>query len=227
MKIMHQPIVILFLLTFFSVTTSFAAVNCNTFGGQDSDDLSRRGQAAIKRVKECGARIVQISSAGPETEVSFYLVGSKVTDAEIEGLSAIPNVIWLNLGSTMITDEGLSQLRGMKLKKLHLEKTKVSDEGLRYLDDQTELEYLNLYGTEISDEGLKYLHKMKKLKRLFVWQTGVTDAGIKSLQEKIPGLQVVGECKLSEVKTEEKKAEPKKESKEDPKSETKKEDEKE
>ena len=49
----------------------------------------------------------------------------------------------------------LKDLKG--LVKLHLEKTKVTDEGLQNLTGLENLEYLNLYGTEVTDAGLKDL----------------------------------------------------------------------
>jgi hypothetical protein len=178
---------------------------------QESDVAETKKSEALARVAACGGRIVRISQAGLETEISFYLVGDKVSDAQLEGISAIPDVVWLNLANTKITDQGLTQLKGMKLRKLHLENTAIGDAGLANIKDQVDLEYLNLYGTSVTDKGLQHLQKMTKLKRLYVWQTKVSDAGIKSIREKIPGLKVIGECKLPSVpeKAEEpKKAEP-------------------
>ena len=190
-------------------------VNSPTIFGQDSEEKSQREAEAIKKVEAVGGRVLQISSADSNREVSFYLAGEKVKDEHIKDLGAVQNVIWLNLANTKVTNDGLQHIRGMKLAKLHLEKTGIGDEGLAHLKDMVELEYLNLYATEVTDEGLKHLEKMSKLKRLYVWQSKVTEEGMKALEEKISGLKVVGECKLPVIeppkKEEPKKEEPKKE----------------
>ncbi len=177
---------------------------------QEQGQSTRREVGAVTKVQSVGGRVQKISAADDSQEVSFYLAGEKVNDTHIENLSAIGNVIWLNLANTKITDDGLKHLAGMKLKKLHLEKTQIGDEGLAHLKDQVELEYLNLYGTKVTDKGLVHLHGLKKLKRLYVWQSQVTPEGMKKLEKMVEGLQVVGECKLPVIKKEEKKKDAKK-----------------
>ena len=139
---------------------------------------------------------MQISSADSTREVSFYLAGKKIEDQHLKDLGNVSDVIWLNLANTAVTDDGLKEIAGMKLQKLHLEKTGIGDSGLAHLKDMSDLEYLNLYGTTVTDAGLKHLEKLSKLKRLYVWQSKVTKEGMKSLEGKIPGLKVIGESKL-------------------------------
>jgi len=150
----------------------------------------------IKKIEAAGGRVAQISSADSTREVSFYLAGKKVEDQHLKDLGVVKDVVWLNLANTGITNDGLKEIAGLKLQKLHLEKTGIGDAGLAHLKDMSELEYLNLYGTAVTDEGLKQLTKLSKLKRLYVWQSKVTKEGMKSLEKQIPGLQVVGESKL-------------------------------
>ena len=106
----------------------------------------------------------------------------------------------------------LKDLKG--LVRLHLEKTKITDDGLEQLKGLENLEYLNLYGTAVTDAGLKHLEPLKKLKKLYLWQTQVTDAGVAGLKVAIPELQInrgvepakpVEEKKAEEPKAEEKK----------------------
>jgi len=178
---------------------------------QDQDKSTRRESGAITKVQSAGGRVHKISAADASREVSFYLAGDKVNDSHLSDLNAIAGVVWLNLANTKVTDDGLKNLAGMKLKKLHLEKTEIGDKGLAHLKDQVELEYLNLYGTRVTDAGLVHLHKMTKLKRLYVWQSKVTPEGMKKLEGAIEGLEVVGECKLPVIeKKPEKKPEEKK-----------------
>ena len=175
-------------------------MNQPTIHGQEKEVSSRREAEVVKRIEAAGGRVMPISSADPTREISFYLAGEKIKDEQLKDIGAVSDVIWLNLANTGVTNEGLKQIAGMKLKKLHLEKTSIGDAGLAHLKEMGDLEYLNLYATSVTDEGLKNLAGLSKLKHVYVWQSKVTDAGMKSLEKQIPGLKVVGESKLPVIK---------------------------
>ena len=176
----------------------------SVFGLQDEAENSSRRTVlaeatAIEAVEKAGGKVYRISAADTTREVSFSLAGAPVGDEAMESLPAIGDVIWLNLAGSKVTATGLQNIEGMKLEKLHLERSTVDDAAMKVIKSQPELEYLNLYGTAVTDKGLAELSEMKKLKKLYVWQTKVTKDGIKQLQEKLPELEIVGECKLIPV----------------------------
>jgi len=81
-------------------------------------------------------------------------------------------------------DSWIAPLKGLKqLKRLHLEKTKVTDKALDTVGAIGSLEYLNLYKTAVTDGGLDKLKNLKQLKTLYVWQTKVTEAKAKAFQD--------------------------------------------
>lgn len=152
----------------------------------------------IQRIRQAGARVQQISSAEPAMEINFQLAPVEVNDASLEGLSAVPNLIWLNLAGTKITDEGLKAVGKLKdLERLHLEKTSIGDEGLTHLAQLEKLTYLNLYGTKVTDAGLMKLADLKQLRRIYVWQSQASEEGIAKLREALPECRVIGEVKLA------------------------------
>ncbi|PWU09471.1 MAG: ribonuclease inhibitor [Verrucomicrobia bacterium] len=106
-------------------------------------------------------------------------------DAQLTSLAALgPNLRWLDLGGTAVTDAGLGFLATMpNLTRLHLERTKVTDAGLDRLSSLANLEYLDLYGTAVSDDGLAKLQKLPKLTHLYLWQTKVSPAAAKAFAE--------------------------------------------
>ena len=192
-----------------------ATLSPGSVSAQEKEASSTVEMSAIKSVRAAGGRVLQISAADPTREVSFYLAGKKVGDEQVSNVGSIENVIWLNLANTEVTDSGLKHIAGMKLQKLHLEKTGIGDAGLAHLKDMSDLEYLNLYGTSITDKGLKHLSKLSKLRRLYVWQSKVTETGMKALEKQIPGLKVIGECKLPVIEKPKKEKPKKDESKKD------------
>lgn len=110
------------------------------------------------------------------------IAGQRFGDAELSKLAALgPNLRWLDLGGTAVTDTGLTNLTRLpNLVRLHLERTGVSDAGLAAILVLSNLEYLNLHSTAITDEGVTQLGKAQKLRQLYVWQTKVTPVGAKA-----------------------------------------------
>lgn len=157
--------------------------------------LSRRAsadeQAAIDQISNAGGTVRVIAMNSNEKEATFHLSDQEITDAVLEPLKDVSDLVWLNLRGTKVTDEGLAHLANLKsLKRLHLEKTEITDEGLKHLAGLENLEYLNLYETKITDSGLEHLSGLKNLKKLYVWQTGVTKEGADKLIASIPGLYI-------------------------------------
>jgi mono/diheme cytochrome c family protein len=148
--------------------------------------------AAIAKIEKMGALIGTIAQNDDRLEVSFHMLGSKVTDKDIAILSSLKGLAHLDLGQTSITDAGLAHLKGLKdLTRLHLEGTKITDAGLVNLKELHNLTYLNLYGTNITDVGLEHLSPLTKLKDLYLWQTKVTEAGVSKLKKALPQVEIV------------------------------------
>ena len=68
-----------------------------------------------------------------------------------------------------------------KLRRLTLAGTLITDDGMKYLRDLTDLEDLDLYGVKITDTGLDYLSKLTKLRNLNLLGAQITDAGADTL----------------------------------------------
>ncbi|MEW5979303.1 MAG: hypothetical protein AB1898_26210 [Acidobacteriota bacterium] len=147
---------------------------------------------SVEAIEKVGGRVATIAQNDPRLEVDLHLQGQSVTDELLAHVSALKDVIHLNLGKTKVTDAGLEQIKGMtSLTRLYLDGTAITDKGLASLKGLTNLTYLNLYGTEITDQGLSHLTGLTQLKRLYVWQTKVTNAGVEQLKKALPNLEIV------------------------------------
>ena len=69
------------------------------------------------------------------------------------------------------------------LERLHLDQTRVTDDGLSRLSHLRRIEYLNLRGTAVTDKGLASLRALPRLRSLYLWQTAVTPAAARALGE--------------------------------------------
>jgi hypothetical protein len=148
--------------------------------------------AALDKLRQGGALAMPLAQNTNLVEVDLNLNGDHVDDgflAQLEPLSQ--QVHTLNLARTKVSDDGLKAVENLKnLRRLHLENTKITDAGLTHLKNLTNLEYLNLYGTQVTDSGVSELEGLKNLRALYLWQTKVTPDGVEKLKKALPQCQV-------------------------------------
>jgi len=120
--------------------------------------------------------ITPLSPNDPWLQCNASMLGTNFSDAELQRLLPLgANLRWLDVAGTRVTDAGLAYLAAMpNLQRLHLERTGVSDAGLVRLTGLGQLQYLDLYGTRVTDVGLGTLERLPQLKQLYVWETAVT-----------------------------------------------------
>ena len=79
-----------------------------------------------------------------------------------EYLKVFQRVYVVNLNDTQVTDAGLEHLRGLtNLVWLWLNNTPVTDAGLEHLRGLTNLQWLRLDNTPVTDAGVKKLQKLR------------------------------------------------------------------
>jgi hypothetical protein len=135
----------------------------------------------------------------------LYLNSTKVTDAGLKELVALPNLDTLYLGNGKFTAQGLKEAALPNLRTLACY-NRWPDSDLKFLADITSLQSvdlshnlamtevgvkelarlpnlqsLNLNLTSLNDAGLRELAAAKKLQKLELLNTPVTDAGLKHL----------------------------------------------
>lgn len=91
------------------------------------------------------------------------------TDSDLKNLNHFPQLEWIDLNKSQITNDGLA-----------------------YLADLPKLESIYLDGTNVTDDGLMQLSKFRSLKCVRVNFAIVTKDGITRLKESLPGLIIDG-----------------------------------
>ncbi len=102
----------------------------------------------------------------------------RLTQARVKGPSLAPftGLRRLDLNYSSITDDGMQYVAGMKeLTHLALRDTLVSDAGVRHLAGLSKLESLDLYGTSLTDTGVSSLAGLKRLRKLNLLGANVSD----------------------------------------------------
>ena len=134
---------------------------------------------------ELGIAVSALSQNEPWLQCNANIAGTNFSDADLAKLAPLaPNLRWLDLAGTGVTDAGLARVGVMcHLTRLHLQRTAITDAGLNQLAGLDELESLNLYGTAVTDAALETLKRLPKLRQLYLWQSKVTPEAAKAFAE--------------------------------------------
>src|SRR3954447_12765130 len=114
---------------------------------------------------------------------------TRITDQGMQELRNLPGIVELNLHfAEYVTDEGLAAIKGWKrLKRLNVHGTKISDTTLEHISGITTLESVNIGSAMVTDVGLERLTTLPNLKELTMGGNELGDAGLQALRQ-MPGL---------------------------------------
>lgn len=128
-------------------------------------------------------------AALPVTIRGLTLGDTKITDKSLGYLAARPELEYLDVISTGISDYGLEQLREHKhLHTLLASNNQIGDPGIKHLADVTSILRLELHHAKLTDAGLRQLSKLKRLQKLAISSTQITDESVKLIAESYPEL---------------------------------------
>lgn len=144
----------------------------------------------VTTLKAQGIIVVPMAANSNYVSVTC-LEPQKITDEETKLLEPLSSqLLELKLSRSFITNETLKRIKGFKnLKKLFLDHTKISDDGIGALID-TKLVYLNLVGTPLTDQCVDNLGSIKTLSNVFLFGTKISEQGISKLHELNPTLTI-------------------------------------
>lgn len=186
---------------FFTASILFVFAACVAIGGDaiggDDSPLSEETKQELKELDRAKVVVALLAlkadiEANEQTsEVSrIDFSRRKIENKHLKILDALakhqkPGVLThLEIDRTPITDDGLKHLKQIKeLDSLDLEFTAITDAGLSHISHMTSLKKLDLEGTKITDAGLKHLRKMKKLTALDLRNTDVSRTAADKLRK--------------------------------------------
>lgn len=146
---------------------------------------------SIDALASKGVLVIPVGSNSNYLSVNFVNFRS-ASNAELSMLLPLKQqIVWLNLGHTKITDEGLKTVGQLNnLTQLNLEYTAVDGSGLKNLNALKQLTIINLVGSKIDDSGLSDLSDIKNLKKIYLYQTSITANGVQAFKAKLPSAVV-------------------------------------
>jgi hypothetical protein len=144
-------------------------------------------KSAIAAIEKLGGRVLYVAKDSKEYNVTItknlFNKEKGFTAADAKLLGELSNAVEISFQHPDTDDSWITPIKNLgKLKRLHLEKTKITDKALDTVGAIVSLEYLNLYKTAVTDGGMDKLKNLENLKALYLWQTKVTVGKAKSFQ---------------------------------------------
>jgi hypothetical protein len=154
-------------------------------------DHSRRlidpGKATAEEFSKAVAAHIRLWQ---ERDVEYQLEGQFVTSGKEKKSSEDWPAIGLSYEPTVGDSTLIRIAKRTDLKRLYLDGTAITDEGLKNLAGLQELHTLSVSHTAVSDGGLRELRTLSTLRKLNVRDTKVTADGASALEAAIPNLQI-------------------------------------
>jgi REP element-mobilizing transposase RayT len=129
------------------------------------------------------SRIDSLKNKGFAELKSLILIDSPITDSALADAPMLKRLLTLHLTRTKITDDGLKYLKGLALCQLDIDETAITDAGMVHIATLQNLITLNLRGTKVTDRGIMQLTRLKYLNDIEVDRTLVTQTGLIKLHE--------------------------------------------
>ncbi len=124
-----------------------------------------------------------------ELEVLHLEVITEISEDDLSWLEGLTKLHYIGLDNYAITDNGLAHLSKLvRLKRLVVDSSKLTDRGMVFLKEFTLLELLGLRGAgqsqspQITDDGLANLAGLANLRILLLSGIGITNAGMQDLK---------------------------------------------
>ncbi len=155
------------------------------------DTIAPADAATVAALQKINAAVVPLANGTHFLELNMVNTPS-FGDKDAPLLQKIaPQVMWLVLADTKITDAGFEPLKSCtNITRLNLKNTGITNASISPIGEFKKLEYLNIVGTQINDEGLLALIPSASLKKIFCWQSGITANGVMAFQKKYPNIEV-------------------------------------
>jgi len=155
------------------------------------DSIAPADATGIAALKKINVAVVPLATGSHFLELNMVNVPS-FGDKDAPLLQKIsPQVMWLVLADTKITDAGLEPLKSCNnITRMNLKNTAITNASISLIGQFKKLEYLNIVGTKIDDAGLLALTPSTTLKKIFCWQSGITTNGVMAFQKKHPNIEI-------------------------------------
>jgi len=116
---------------------------------------------------------------------------TNMNDAAMTAIGKMTRLEDLNLLRTHVTDEMISMLVNLPLKRLNLDDNQgITDKAMDSISHFQTLEFLHLGKTQVTDQSIEKIALLSNLKDLILNDTVVSKESLQRLQQKLPNLTI-------------------------------------
>lgn len=144
-------------------------------------------ETSVQQLQDKGVIVLPVAQNSDYLSANF-VTASHITDEDLSLLLPLKKqLVWLKLGDTKITDSGLTYISECtNLVLLQLDSTNITDKGLQKLSTLKQLQSLNVVGTNITAQGLMALKNLTQLQSVYLYQTKIDKQQWAQLQKLFP-----------------------------------------
>jgi mono/diheme cytochrome c family protein len=146
------------------------------------DEVAAADPAALKQLADKNILIVPVAQGSNYLMANFVNARTSDDEALTALLPLKEQLVWLNLERTKVTDAGMKTIAQLqKLRTLYLNNTAVGDAGIQTLETLSDLSYLNVVGSQVTDQSTSALGNMKQLDNLYLGNTSISSKAIQDI----------------------------------------------
>jgi hypothetical protein len=122
---------------------------------------------------------------------SLYIGNVACDLSDIQALSGLPNLEWLQVSGAGINGDGLSKsLAACRVRTLLLNDNPIEDEAIKAIANCESIEEISLSGTNVTGTSLVVLAKMPRLRKIDLRRTRIPRVQVERLRQLRPDLEV-------------------------------------
>jgi uncharacterized membrane protein/mono/diheme cytochrome c family protein len=152
-----------------------------------ANPVEKADYKTIQQLKERGVAVSTIAAGSNYLAVNFIAIDS-VKQSDLKLLQSLKKqLLWLKLGNKKLSPALVIELKDLDaLTKIYLDKTGLTDEGLKIIASLPQLQYINIIGNPVTEKGIEQLKGLKGLTHLYIYQTNVNASGFEALKKIFP-----------------------------------------
>jgi hypothetical protein len=155
-------------------------------------DFAAADEEQVNNLNNNYRLIVPLAKESPALAVSFFSRSAYNIKALQELLPLKVQIISLDLNKMPVDDDHLKIISQFtNLRKLNLNFTNVTANGIMQLSSLQHLRSLSVAGTRIDAAALNSVARLKDMSTLVIWNTGLTEKDVEQLKKINPGMEVV------------------------------------
>ncbi len=154
-------------------------------------DIGPADEESIIELRKAGVRVGQLAMGNHHLEVVFTASSSTDPSAWDALERVLPNVVLVRFSFSKVTDQQLARLsKAENLRRLHLDHTAVTNQGIRSLAGLKQLQFLNLVSSGVGPGLMAELNDFGSLKEVYLFGAAVPKEEIKKFADDHPSVRV-------------------------------------